>query len=105
MESRSKLARCSGLFFLLTLTADPLGAQVETIQRIAGMVAIAADEYGKAVDAQGRLISNEEYQEAAGFLTEARASAGRLPAERQGAGAVLDSLVAAVKARQSVAAV
>src|ERR1044071_8683449 len=103
MESRSKLARCSGLFVLLALAAAPLGAQVETIQRIAGMVAIAADEYGKALDAQGRLISNEEYKEAAGFLTEARASAARLPAERRGAGAILDSMIAAVDGKRSVA--
>src|SRR5213075_3007708 len=52
------------------------------------------------LDAQGRLISNEEYQEALGFLTEARASAGRLPAERCGASAVLDSLIAAVTAKR-----
>src|SRR3954469_1839685 len=103
MEFRSKMARCAGFFIFLALAAAPLGAQVETVQRIAGMVAIAADEYGKALDAQGRLISNEEYQEAIGFLTEARASAGRLPAERRGAGAMLDSLIAAVNAKKSVA--
>ena len=66
------------------------------------MVAIAADEYGKALDAQGRLISIEEYQEAVGFLNEARSSAGRLPAERRGAGAILDSLIAAVNAKRPV---
>jgi len=102
MESRSKTARCSGLFVLLALVAAPLGAQVETVQRIAGMVAIAADEYGKALDAQGKLVSNEEYQEAAGFLSEAKTSAGRLPAERRGAGAILDSLIAAVNAKRPV---
>src|SRR5689334_5965235 len=102
MESRSKMARCSGLFVLLALVAAPLGAQVETVQRIAGMVAIAADEYGKALDAQGKLVSNEEYQEAAGFLSEAKTSAGRLPAERRGAGAILDSLIAAVNAKRPV---
>jgi high-affinity iron transporter len=106
MKSRSKMARCSGLLIVLALAAAPdAGAQVETVQRIAGMVAIAADEYGKALDAQGRLISNEEYQEAAGFLSEARASAGRLPAERRGAAAILDSLIAAVGAKKPVAEV
>jgi high-affinity iron transporter len=100
------MARCLGLLVLITLLAAPrAGAQVETVQRIAGMVAIAADEYGKALDAQGRLISNDEYQEAIGFLTEARASAGRLPAERRGAGAMLDSLISAVTARRPVAEV
>ena len=67
------------------------------------MVAIAADEYGKAFDGQGKLISNDEYQEAVGFLSEARTSAGRLPAERRGAGAILDSLIAAVNAKHTVA--
>jgi high-affinity iron transporter len=103
MEFRQKTARCLGILALSALAAAPLGAQVETVQRIAGMVAIAADEYGKALDARGRLISNEEYQEAIGFLTEARASAGRLPAERRGSVALLDSLLAAVAARQPVA--
>ena len=103
MKIRSKLARCSGLFVLLAFAAAPLGAQAETVQRIAGMVAIAADEYGKAFDAQGRLISNEEYQEAVVFLSEARESAGRLPAERRGAGAILDSLIVAVNTKRPVA--
>ena len=95
------MARCLGLVALSALVAAPqVGAQVETVQRIAGMVAIAADEYGKGVDARGRLISNDEYQEAIGFLTEARASAGRLPAERRGGVAILDSLIAAVNAKQ-----
>jgi high-affinity iron transporter len=108
MKVRQNLARCLGLLSILGLGAafpSRAGAQVETVQRIAGMVAIAADEYGKALDAQGRLISKEEYQEALGFLTEARASAGRLPAERRGAAALLDSLISAVSAKRSVAEV
>ena len=104
MQFRQKTARCLGFLVLLGSGAvQAVGAQVETVQRIAGMVAIAVDEYGKALDAQGRLVSNEEYQEALGFLTEARASAGRLPAERRGAAAMLDSLIAAVGARRPVA--
>jgi len=90
---------------VLSAVAAPASAQVETVQRIAGMIAIAADEYGKAVDAQGRLISNEEYQEAIGFLSEAKTSAIRLPAERRGAGAVLDSIIAAVNAKKPAAEV
>jgi high-affinity iron transporter len=105
MEFRSKMARCMGFFIFLAFAAAPVGAQVETVQRIAGMVAIAADEYGKGIDAQGRLISNDEYQEAVGFLSEARTSAGRLPAERRGPAAILDSLIAAVNSRRPVAEV
>ena len=102
MKFGSKMARCPGLFILLALAAAPLAAQVETVQRIAGMVAIAADEYGKGIDAQGRLISIEEYQEAVGFLSEARTSAGRLPAERRGSSAILDTLISAVNAKRPV---
>jgi hypothetical protein len=101
MKFGSKMARCPGLLILLAFAA-PLGAQVETVQRIAGMVAIAADEYGKGIDSQGRLISIEEYQEAVGFLSEARTSAGRLPAERRGSSAILDTMIAAVNARRPV---
>jgi high-affinity iron transporter len=94
-----------GLFVFLGLGAAPLSAQVETVQRIAGMVAIAADEYGKGIDAQGKLISIDEYREAVGFLSDARTSAGRLPAERRGAGAILDSLIGAVNAKRPPAEV
>ncbi len=90
---------------LLGVGAVPAVAQVETIQRIAGMVAIAADEYGKAFDSKGRLVSVEEYQEAVGFLGEARTSASRLPSERRGAAAILDSMIAAVDTKRPVAEV
>src|SRR3954468_9600070 len=100
MEFPSKMGGCAGLFVFPAVAAAPLGAQVETVQRIAGMIAIAADEYGKGIDAQGRLISNEEYQEAVGFLSEARTSAGRLPADRRGSAAILDTLIAAVNAKR-----
>jgi high-affinity iron transporter len=87
------------------LATAPARAQVETVQRIAGMVAIAADEYGKAMDASGRLVSQMEYQEAVDFLAEAKNSSGRLPAERRGAAAILDSMITAVNAKAAVAEV
>ena len=52
MKSRPTLARCLGFLVLSALAAARAGAQVETVQRIAGMVAIAADEYGKGIDAR-----------------------------------------------------
>src|SRR4051812_29735058 len=100
MNSRSKLARWLGILLLSGIGARPAAAQVQTIQRIAGMVAIAADEYGKAVDATGRLVSVEEYQEAVGFLSEAKTSAARLPSERGGSAALLDSIIVAVNAKR-----
>jgi high-affinity iron transporter len=105
MKYRSQIARWLGVLVFSALAAAPLRAQVEPVQRLGWIIAIAADEYGKAIDAQGRLISNEEYQEAVGFLSDAKLSASRLPADRRGAGAILDSIVAAVNARHSVAEV
>ncbi|HET9425910.1 MAG TPA: FTR1 family protein [Gemmatimonadaceae bacterium] len=105
MKSGFRMARWVGITALLGLITafSSASAQVETIQRIAGMVAIAADEYGKAFDPQGRMVSVDEYQEAVVFLGEARASAGRLPSERLGAAAILDSMIAAVNAKRPVA--
>ena len=40
---------------------------------MANIVSVAVEEYGKGVDAQGRLISADEYQEAVDFLKDARA--------------------------------
>src|SRR4051812_33715603 len=102
MKFRSNIARWLGVIGFLGMGASAAAAQVATVQRIAGMVAIAADEYGKAIDGQGRLVSIEEYQEAVGFLAEAKASAGRLPSERRGAAAILDSIITAVDAKRPV---
>src|SRR3954470_1787535 len=102
MNFRSKIARWLGVLVFSAVAAARLGAQVEPVQRIAWLTAIAADEYGKAIDPQGRLISNEEYQEALGFLGDAKTSATRLPADRRGAAAILDTLIAAVNAKHSV---
>lgn len=102
MNFRPQLARCLGVVAAIVLGAAPARAQVEAIQRIAGMVAIAADEYSKAMDAQGRLVSTLEYQEAVDFLADAKRSSGRLPAESRGAAAILDSMIAAVDAKKPV---
>jgi high-affinity iron transporter len=64
---------------------------------VANIVSVAVEEYGKGVDARGRLISAIEYQEAADFLTDARTQAARLPGDRAvPARAILDSIIAAV---------
>ncbi len=80
------------------LAAMPAAAQEHPARRVANIVSVAVQEYGKAVDAQGRLISAQEYQEANDFLTDARAAAERLSGENaKAARSLLDSVAAAVR--------
>ncbi|MEP7001686.1 MAG: hypothetical protein ABI969_14460, partial [bacterium] len=58
--------------------AMPVAAQEHPARRVANIVSVAVEEYGKAVDAHGRLISAQEYQEANDFLADARKAAERL---------------------------
>ncbi|HEY2067885.1 MAG TPA: hypothetical protein VGG84_18180, partial [Gemmatimonadaceae bacterium] len=60
------------------LTAVPAAAQEHPARRVANIVSVAVEEYGKAVDPRGRLISAQEYQETNDFLTDARHAADRL---------------------------
>jgi high-affinity iron transporter len=103
MNFRQFLGRMVAVCCLAGLPVANAVAQVETVQRIAGMVAIAVDEYGKAVDSRGKLVSIEEYKEAAGFLSEARSAAARLPTDRRPAGAILDTVISAVNAKAAPA--
>jgi len=71
------------------------------VQRVANIVSVAVEEYKKGIDAKGRLISADEYQEAVGFLADAREAAGRLPGDKPAtARTVLDSIIAAVTAKK-----
>ena len=77
------------------------GAQEHPARRVANIVSVAVEEYGKAVDAQGHLISAQEYQEANDFLTDARRAAERLSGGNAAAArALLDSVAAAVAAKR-----
>ncbi|HEV7991221.1 MAG TPA: cytochrome c/FTR1 family iron permease [Gemmatimonadaceae bacterium] len=68
---------------------------------MANIVNVAVEEYGKAVDAQGRLISAQEYSEANDFLIDAKRAADRLSgASAPPARALLDSIAAAVVAKR-----
>jgi high-affinity iron transporter len=76
-------------------------AQENPVRRVANIVSVAVEEYSKGVDATGRMVSAIEYQEAVDFLADAREQAARLPGERAvTARAILDSIIAAVAARQ-----
>jgi high-affinity iron transporter len=89
--------------WLIAFTAMMPGAsraQSSPVQRIANIVSVAVSEYGKGVDAHGRLTAVDEYNETLGFLTEARTIAERLPSQKTATIALLDSIIATVKAKR-----
>src|SRR6266550_2245426 len=92
-----RLTRWIGVSILSLIAATTLPAQENPAKRLASIVGVAGEEYAKAVDEQGKLISKDEYDETYGFLTDARQIATRLngydaPTTR----GILDSLTIAV---------
>jgi high-affinity iron transporter len=84
--------------FFLAICGSAGTAQENSAKRLSSIVSVAVEEYGKAVDVHGKLISKDEYSETTGFLDDARIVAQRLrgynaPATQ----AVLDTLIDAVK--------
>src|SRR5438105_2931669 len=97
--------RCSATAALVcaVLIAHPSTApgQEHPARRVANIVSVAVEEYVKAVDAHGKLISAQEYQETNDFLTDARRAAERLPgANAAAAQLLLDSIALAVRAKR-----
>jgi high-affinity iron transporter len=95
-----------GVVILSLVAAKVLSAQENPAKRLSSIVGVAVEEYAKAVDDRGQLISREEFDETYGFLTDARQVATRLrgyqaPATRD----ILDSLIAAVAEKQPPATV
>ncbi len=81
--------------------APPVAAQEQPVRRLANIVSVAVEEYGKGVDAQGRLTAASEYQEAVGFLRDARGLADRLTgAHAASARVCLDSIISAAAAHR-----
>jgi high-affinity iron transporter len=101
MTSRLSATLLAALLFIIA----PAGAQEHPVRRLAAIVSVAIEEYGRGVDAKGKLTSQLEYQEATDFLADAVTQAARLPGDRAIARALLDSLVAAVQAKQPPEAV
>ncbi|MGH7650509.1 MAG: FTR1 family protein [Gemmatimonadaceae bacterium] len=98
--------RWIGVSILSLLAATTLPAQENPAKRLASIVGVAVEEYSKAIDDHGKLISKDEYDETSGFLVDAKGVATRLtgyegPATRD----ILDSLITAVSTRQPPAAV
>ena len=100
MDFRYKLDRAVAVVALVLAVGRNALAQDRPVQRIATIVSVAVEEYGKGVDAKGRLISNDEYQEAKGFLDDARSVATRLPGNAAVPRALLDSIEAAMAAKR-----
>ncbi len=72
-------------------------AQEPPARRLSSIVGVAVEEYAKGIDKSGHLISQQEYDEAVGFLKDARGVADRLSgAQAAAVRGPLDSLVAAV---------
>ncbi|MGI8401065.1 MAG: FTR1 family protein [Gemmatimonadaceae bacterium] len=95
-----------GVPILSLLAATVLSAQDNPAKRLASTVGVAVEEYAKAVDDRGKLVSKDEFDETYGFLLDARQVAARLggydaPATR----AILDSLIGAVAAKKPPATV
>lgn len=91
---------------VLLLAARPAAAQESAARRLSSIVGVAVEEYGKAVDERGRLVSAQEYQETMDFLRDAAGVADRLSGDRADAARrALDTLAAAVRARKTPAQV
>lgn len=74
-------------------------AQDHPGKRLAGIVAVALDEYGKGVDARGRVTSQVEVDEAVSFLGDAKDVAQRLTGPHTAlVRALLDTIGANVRA-------
>jgi high-affinity iron transporter len=86
---------------LLTVFSSASRAQENSAKRLSSIVSVAVDEYTRAVDATGKLVSEEEYLETTGFLGDAKVVAQRLKGyNAPTTQAILDTLVRAVDARR-----
>ena len=96
-----RLTRGIGASILSLIAATTLAAQENPAKRLSSIVGVAVEEYAKAVDEHGKLISKDEYDETYGFLTDARQVATRLKTyEAPTTRAILDSLTQSVVLRE-----
>ena len=103
---RIRTILCRALIAAGCVGALPAGAQEHPARRVANIVSVAVEEYGKAFDEKGRMVNALEFQEANDFLIDARRAAERLSgATAASARATLDSISQAVAARRAPAMV
>src|SRR3954467_9471389 len=96
-----RLPRWIGVLVLSLFSVSALTAQENPAKRLASIVGVAVEEYAKAIDDQGKLISKDEYDETSGFLSDARQVATRLRSyDAAATRAILDTLIAAVARKQ-----
>lgn len=74
-----RILRDGALLLSSLLAATALSAQDNSAKRVSSIVSVAVEEYAKAIDERGKLISVDEYRETTGFLADAREIAARLP--------------------------
>lgn len=104
MNGRS--LRSVGVSILSLIAASALSAQENPAKRLSSIVGVAVEEYAKAVDDHGKLISKDEFDETYGFLADAKQVAQRLNSyDAKASRAILDTLTSAVAKRQPPATV
>jgi high-affinity iron transporter len=95
-----------GVSILSFVATATLPAQDNQAKRLSSIVGVAVEEYARAVDESGKLISKLEFDETYGFLNDARPVAARLSGyDADKTRAILDSMIAAVAARKPPTAV
>ncbi len=98
--------RLIGVPVLSLIAATVLPAQENQAKRLASIVGVAAEEYAKAIDEQGKLISKDEFDETYGFLNDAKQVATRLNGyDAAKSRAILDTMIAAVAEKKPPAVV
>ena len=101
-----RLTRWIGVSILSLVATATLPAQENPAKRLSSIVGVAVEEYAKAVDERGKLVSKDEFDETYGFLSDARQVATRLSGyDAARTRAILDSLTTAVAARKPPTAV
>jgi high-affinity iron transporter len=102
MKSGNQICRLIALAAILLPAATHVAnAQENSAKRLSSIVSVAVEEYRKAIDPQGKLISDDEYTETTSFLDDARGVAQRLKGyNAQATQAVLDTLIAEVRAKR-----
>jgi high-affinity iron transporter len=93
--------RWIGVSILSLVATATLPAQENPAKRLSSIVGVAVEEYAKAVDEQGKLVSKDEFDETYGFLSDASQVATRLSGyDAARTRAIIDSLITAVAARK-----